>query len=269
MLILNIPPTPSIGNGGGWQWPWSTKKAPEPAPLRVPPSIYSYGIGTAALIAGIGFLAKKGHANLRRLPNVKAITAACIRAQRTIRGVVTNVRDPDNFRLFHTPRPWWSWTRRVPVKARDLRGQTLHIRIAGADAPELGYFGKPRQIYAKAAQEWLASQIQGKVVFCTFHRVDHYGRVVSTVYYRPTPESPYVNLSLEMVRKGLACVYTQYGAVYGAEGKDQYMEAQQEAQREQRGMWAQGLEGIETPAEYKEKQRRIRREKQRGKKTPL
>ncbi|KDQ10885.1 hypothetical protein BOTBODRAFT_115148 [Botryobasidium botryosum FD-172 SS1] len=197
------------------------------AELRHPYSTTAIGISTA-VAAAVGYLAKKGYDNLRRIPNVQAIPPAYIEGQREIRGVVTNVRDPDNFRLYHTPWPYSFWP--IPLNTKDRLGKTIHVRIAGADAPELGRFGKPPQAYAKEAQEWLKSQILDKVVFCTFHRVDHYDRVVATVYYRPTTDSPAVrNLSLEMVRHGWARVYTQHGAVYGVEGIGQYLEAEREA----------------------------------------
>ncbi|KAI6020514.1 hypothetical protein EDC04DRAFT_2738026, partial [Pisolithus marmoratus] len=51
--------------------------------------------------------------------------------------------DADNFRSYHTPGIGWRWFRRVPTLAKDLKDQTIHIRIAGIDAPEGGHFGRP------------------------------------------------------------------------------------------------------------------------------
>lgn len=56
---------------------------------------------------------------------------------------MTRVGDADNFHLFHTPggRLWgWGWFRNVPEKKPELKNNTIHIRIAGIDAP--GKFGE-------------------------------------------------------------------------------------------------------------------------------
>ena len=87
----------------------------------------------------------------------------------------------------------------------ELVNQTLHVRIAGVDAPEVafslpffgtcslnlkknhfiffylqcGHFGKPGQPYADESLTWLRRKILGKVVYCQLLRRDQYQRVVS------------------------------------------------------------------------------------------
>lgn len=72
--------------------------------------------------------------------------------------ISASVGDADNFRLYHTPGIGWNWPlkfRRIPSTSKgerlyltedfrlfnlcvaDLKDQTLHIRIAGVDAPEV------------------------------------------------------------------------------------------------------------------------------------
>ena len=87
----------------------------------------------------------------------------------------------------------------VFAERRDLSGQTLHIRIAGVDAPEvrlpafssrsfvialniasqLGHFGKSVQPFAQDSLRWLKAQIEGKTVYCQLLQRDQYRRIVS------------------------------------------------------------------------------------------
>lgn len=115
------------------------------------------------------------------------------------------VGDADNFRMYHTPGPFWRWPlrlRHLPVtpkgtsrrciylvgnsrtdfdaRTEGLQDQTLHIRIAGVDAPEAPHFGKPGQDGAAMVLHWLTSQIHGKTVWVELYRKDQYNRVVRT-----------------------------------------------------------------------------------------
>ena len=84
----------------------------------------------------------------------------------------------------------------------DLKNETLSIRIAGVDAPEVfcvskcylpllsysipniffifkaSHFGKPAQPYAAESLTWLREKILGKVVYCQLLRKDQYSRIV-------------------------------------------------------------------------------------------
>jgi endonuclease YncB( thermonuclease family) len=76
-----------------------------------------------------------------------------------------SVGDADNFRLYHTPGFGWRWPlkfRRVPTLSKgsfvspifswdmcslymdqlELKEQTIHVRIAGVDAPEVRWLYK-------------------------------------------------------------------------------------------------------------------------------
>jgi endonuclease YncB( thermonuclease family) len=64
-----------------------------------------------------------------------------------------------------------------------LKDQTIHIRIAGADAPEAAHFGKPAQPGADEALAWLKGMIDGKSIWCQLVRKDQYSRVVSGVSF--------------------------------------------------------------------------------------
>lgn len=132
--------------------------------------------------------------------------------------------------------------------------ETISVRIAGVDAPESGHFGKPAQPFSKEAKAFLTSMVQspsspdnltppkkglfnftsnndntkhsstaasgseisGKLVWLYPSHIDQYKRLVATPYVW---ESPYIfgktNVSLAIVKEGLATVYRAAGADYG------------------------------------------------------
>lgn len=84
-----------------------------------------------------------------------------------------------------------------------LKDQTIHVRIAGVDAPEVrhsctahfigrrsiahddddlwsqgAHYGRPGQPHAEESLAWLRNRIHGKTVYCQLIRKDQYGRVV-------------------------------------------------------------------------------------------
>ncbi|KAF8312326.1 staphylococcal nuclease [Clavulina sp. PMI_390] len=197
---------------------------------------------------------------LKRFPDSKHIPAPLIARKGWIKGVVTSVGDADNFRIYHTPGPLFLWKapfRRIPTSTKELRNQTIHIRIAGADAPEAAHFGKPKQPYADEALVWLKSQVAGKRVHCQLVHQDQYGRTVANVHLPPhlLPSSLFTgrNVGYEMVKAGWATTYTQSGAAYGSFGKDGFLVAEAKAKASRKGMWVNGE--VETPAEYKKRHR--------------
>ncbi|KAF8917898.1 hypothetical protein CPB85DRAFT_1214547 [Mucidula mucida] len=195
----------------------------------------------------------------RRVQNADHLTPAMFAQKRWLKGVVTSVGDSDNFRLYHTPAFGWRWplkVRRVPTITKDLQGQTIHVRIAGVDAPEAAHFGRPAQPYSEEALTWLRKKILGKTLYCQVIRRDQYSRVVAVVVSPPRilPGTFFSgkNLSLEMLKAGWVTTYEQAGAEYGNWGKEEYLRVEMEAKVARRGMWANGLSG-ESPAAYKKR----------------
>ncbi|GLB44574.1 putative to staphylococcal nuclease [Lyophyllum shimeji] len=193
----------------------------------------------------------------RRLRNSEWVTPDYFTRTRWIKGVVTAVGDADNFRLYHTPALGWHWPfkfRRIPSANKDLKNQTLHIRIAGVDAPEGAHFGRPSQPYHAESLSWLRDTILGKVVYCQLLRRDQYSRIVAHVTLAPRifPGAFATGkvLSLEMLRAGWVTTYEQAGAEHGKWGKDEFLRVEAEAKAAHRGMWKHGV-GAESPAEYK------------------
>ena len=95
---------------------------------------------------------------------------------------MTRVGDGDNFRFYHTPGGLlmgWGWLRKIPTTRKELKDETLMIRLCGIDAPEGAHFGKPAQPFADDALNWLRGYVDGKYVTITPYSIDQYKRVVA------------------------------------------------------------------------------------------
>ena len=130
-----------------------------------------------------------------------------------------------------------------------MKDKTIHVRLAGVDAPELSHFGRPAQPYSKEALDWLTGYIKGRRVRCYIHKADQYGRVVGTVYIRKGILRR--DVGLQMLRAGFATVYeAKSGADFGGDDREKaYKEAEEVAKRKKRGMWA--AKELESPRDYK------------------
>ncbi|KAK4944831.1 putative endonuclease lcl3 [Elasticomyces elasticus] len=213
-------------------------------------------------VATLGFL-RFYKTYLRRIPNTSHIKPELYR-RRSLFGYVTSVGDGDNFRLFHTPGgrlAGWGWLpwRRVKGMKR-LQNKTIHIRLAGVDAPECAHFGRPAQPYSAEALSWLRSYIENRYVRAYIHRRDQYDRVVATVLVRRWLLFRR-DVSLEMLDRGLATVYeAKFGSEFG-DKEQAYRDAEARAKKAKIGMWAEpGLIGrilgekkqeLESPRAYK------------------
>ncbi|MDI1488295.1 MAG: putative endonuclease lcl3 [Ramalina farinacea] len=190
---------------------------------------------------------------LRRIPQASFIQANFWR-RRSLLGKVTRVGDGDNFHLFHTPGgrlAGWGWLpwRRVPIKAPELKGKTVQIRLAGIDAPEMAHFGRPEQPGGKEALDWLTKYLLGKRVRAYVYRKDQYDRAVASVYVWKWLIRR--DVGLQMLRKGLATVYeAKSGAEFGAVEK-KYRSVEEWAKRKRKGIWAGKRENFESPRDYK------------------
>ncbi|KAI0705983.1 hypothetical protein C8T65DRAFT_740708 [Cerioporus squamosus] len=235
----------------------------------IPPPV----LGSTTFVVGVlfGLGAQYVYARyLRRIPNADWVTPDMLARRRWIKGYVTRclpptlarpVGDADNFRLYHTPGIGWRWPlkfRRIPLGRADLKDKTIHIRMAGVDAPEAGHFGRAAQPFAEESLAWLKSQVENKFVYCQLIRRDQYGRIVAVPHLKPRflPGlfATGKNLPLEMLRAGWGSVYEQAGAEYGLRGVEEFLRVQSEAQNARRGIWKHGTTG-ETPAEYKRRYR--------------
>lgn len=208
--------------------------------------------GGLTIAALAGFRVYRSY--LRRIPQATDIRPSFLR-KRSIFGRVTSVGDGDNFRLYHTPGgrlTGWGWFpgRRVPTERKALKNQTIHVRLAGIDAPELPHFGRPEQPYAKEAYQWLTDYLGTRRVRAYVYKQDQYSRVVATIYVRKGLLRR--DVGLQMLKAGMATVYeANSGAEFG-QFEDKYRKAEQWAKVKRKGLWAgKNKAGFETPGEYK------------------
>ncbi|KAF2187792.1 SNase-domain-containing protein [Zopfia rhizophila CBS 207.26] len=213
---------------------------------------------------------------LRRIPSVNHIKPEYFR-RRSLFGRVTSVGDADNFRLFHTPGgriAGWGWVpwKRVPTTKEALAKKTIHIRIAGVDAPELAHWGREAQPYSKEALDWLTEYILNHRVRAYIYRRDQYDRVVAQVVVRRWLIKR--DVGLEMLKKGLATVYeAKTGSEFG-EFEQQYRDAEERAKQDKVGMWTkptiiarlrgEQAKSVESPREYKTRHTAAERQKKAG-----
>ncbi|GIC94164.1 thermonuclease family protein [Aspergillus udagawae] len=200
---------------------------------------------------------------LRRFPDAVSITPSYFR-RRSLLGQVTSVGDGDNFRIYHTPGgrlAGWGWLpwKKVPTSKKELRDKTVHIRLAGIDAPELAHFGRPEQPFAREAHQWLTSYLLNRRVRAYIHRPDQYQRAVASVYVRRFLDFPPLrrrDVSYEMLKRGLATVYeAKWGAEFGGEAMERrYKKAEWWAKLRGVGLWKdyrRNRTEWESPREYK------------------
>ncbi|ORY28499.1 hypothetical protein BCR39DRAFT_468219 [Naematelia encephala] len=189
----------------------------------------------------------------RRIRNADYVTSSMLDRKKWIKGVVTSVGDGDNFRLYHTPGPFFHYPlkfRSIPVTAKELKDETIHIRIAGCDAPEAAHFGNPAQPHSKESLDWLRKTIMGKTMWCQLIRKDQYQRIVGVPYIRRLllPNRP---LPVLMLKEGMAVVYESAGGEYGTWGIEGLKVYEAQAKAAKKGLWK--LKKFEHPADYKKR----------------
>ncbi|KAJ1657013.1 putative endonuclease lcl3 [Dispira simplex] len=169
---------------------------------------YPFYITLVAFTGAVGVAVYRG---LRRFPTVDYIPPRWIEQHRPLRGYVVRISDSDNFRLYHAPPLWFG---KIPSLHREYMKRTIHIRLAGVDAPESKFFSMPGQPYAAEAKAWVTKLLKNKKVTVVPYAKDRYNRLLGMVYVRSRLFFK-VNVSLRMVEAGYATVYKQHGAEYG------------------------------------------------------
>ncbi|MFH1871092.1 MAG: thermonuclease family protein [Pseudomonadota bacterium] len=101
------------------------------------------------------------------------------------------------------------------------------IRLAGIDAPE------KRQAFGQQSKQALADRVFDRHVVIDAGKTDRYGRTVGKVIAAGE------DVNLELVRKGLAWHYKKYEREQSAPDRLHYARAEQDARRNQRGLWQQ------------------------------
>lgn len=133
----------------------------------------------------------------------------------------------------------------------------MSIRLYGVDSPELQKrkSDPPSQPFAEEAKDLTSKLTFGKTVKLKLLSKDQYGRALAKVEGTRSMLPPFKkkDVSVELVREGLATIYTGGGAEY--DGNRQTLEdLQARAKKKKRGIWSQGTDTM-SPAEFKRLQK--------------
>lgn len=125
---------------------------------------------------------------------------------------------------------------------------TIAVRLCGIDAPERAHFGNPSQPFSDEALCWLRYKLLGKRIWIKPLSIDQYNRCVARAAYWSWL-SGWRDISLEMLKEGLAVVYEgKTGAEF--DGREQiYRFHEFVAKSRKKGMWVQNK--MVTPGQYK------------------
>ena len=142
-----------------------------------------------------------------------------------------------------------------------LSEHTITVRLYGMDAPEVGKNGNPSMPFATEAKEYTLNKVGNQIVNVKLLRKDQYSRVVGKVINTSSREctqaaaataaaSYECDLSLGLIHNGYGTMYKGKGAEYD-EKKNDFEKEVEYAQRQKKGIWYNGVENVQTPAEYK------------------
>jgi endonuclease YncB( thermonuclease family) len=199
---------------------------------------------TLGLTLGLFYLTKRF---TRKYRTALDIPPEFFKQKRIIKCHVVAVNDSDNLRVRHNSFIG-KFTSMFFKKRIDLKYDTINIRLAGIDAPELGHFTKsqPQPLSAEALK-WLEDNCLGKTITAQLYRLDQYNRAIAMVWL---PKWLFFKrcMNLEMIKAGYACVYRQSGGEYGGM-LDEFEKCETEARKRKIGIW--GLKRLVLPSEYK------------------
>lgn len=202
-------------------------------------------IFTLIFFAGIGFFIFFIYKMFRRISSIEDFPTDYVGMMLT--GIVTSVPDGDGFSFFHTP-----WFRSESYSRSDRK---LPIRLTGIDAPEMRG-NIPGQPFAEESKRYLNKLIWKKKVDIRIVGTDQYNRVLAFAYLRHISFIPGwrfgVNINFQMIKEGLACVYTGRDAKYDG-NQEKLMELEETAKRKRLGMWK--FNNTVTPMQHKRNHR--------------
>ena len=148
----------------------------------------------------------------------------------------------------------------TPISKADYTGglkeHTLAVRLYAIDAPETAKFGNPGQPFADEATKFVEEKLLRKRVSMKLLSKDKYGRALGAVSYQensfPLMKGKMVDISEELVTRGLAVVYRQGGANYDG-NVAKWNALENSAKKRKVGIWSQNAQSIQLPSDYKKK----------------
>jgi endonuclease YncB( thermonuclease family) len=196
----------------------------------------------------------------------KEIPESIIESHQWLYGYVVKVIDGDTLRIQHVPNVE---TFVVPVNNNHsatkmpLANTTIVIRVYGIDAPETAKKAtETSQPFGEEAKQLTKDLVYHKLVAVKLLRRDKYNRIIGEVESCATGscKDPR-DVSVELVSRGLATLYTGGGAEYDGK-KDLLRKSLKEAQRSKLGIWSLGEDEFVSPGEYKREKRLAEEQRQ-------
>jgi micrococcal nuclease len=184
----------------------------------------------------------------------KDIPASYFKDNKEIKAVVVKVTDGDTVRVRHITKG-----RKSADFTGSLKENTIAVRIAAVDTPEIAKFGNNGQKFGEEAKEFTTFKLLGKKVTIKLLSLDRYGRVIGRILYRENSVLPKFltskkDISEELLQHGLASVYRQGGAQYDGP-VEKWNAIEKQAISRRRGMWVNGQATAELPSEFKKSTR--------------
>ncbi len=144
---------------------------------------------------------------------------------RTVTATITRITDGDT------------------VQAITAEGTKLKVRLYGIDAPETQKGNKPGEPFGNASKDYLASLVSRRSIRVEILDIDRYRRMVAILWLAER------NVNQEMIAAGMAEAYVEYlKKPYRAP----FIQAEQEAKAQGRGVWSQGSR-YERPSQFRKR----------------
>ncbi len=129
------------------------------------------------------------------------------------------------------------------VQAITPEGTKLKVRLYGIDAPETPKGNKAGEPFGNASRDYLTSLISQRSVRVEILDIDRYRRIVAILWLAER------NVNQAMIAAGMAEAYVEYlKQPYRAP----FIQAEQEAKAQGRGVWSQGTR-YERPSQFRKR----------------
>ena len=129
------------------------------------------------------------------------------------------------------------------VQAITPEGTKLKVRLYGIDAPETAKGQKPGEPFGNDSRDYLTSLVRHKTVRVEIRDIDRYRRMVAILWLAER------NVNQEMIAAGMAEAYVEY---LKQPYRNPFIETEQEAKAQARGIWSQGS-SYERPSQFRKR----------------
>ncbi|MDR1239141.1 MAG: thermonuclease family protein [Treponema sp.] len=197
----------------------AVKSGYSPCSVCKPPALFGSGSGAAG--ADAADAAAQNGGELYRVNAAGLAHSAAADVSRMVRAEVVDHVDGDTVRV------------RIPNPPAGL-GAVETIRLIGVDTPETVHPRRPVEAFGKEAGDFTKARLLNQPVHLAFDwdLRDRYGRLLAYIY---TADGGCFNA--ELVGEGYGHAYTRFAFQF----MDEFRSREQDARREQRGLWGNGL----------------------------